>query len=94
MKAVDLKSDEFWYENGAVSSLSMSDGKHIRFTAVDKTYNLSVENPNKETSNFPVPDDGTYYTYEIKGSSGDTYTFTIVQNEPIATLPQMIVKVS
>ncbi len=94
MKEVDLNKDDFWYDNGIVSKLDMSNGKHIRFTAQDRNYNLTVETPNKRISKFPVPDDGTYHVYEITGSEDQTYTFTIDQSEPGGTVPQMIVRVN
>lgn len=93
MKAVDLNKDEFWYENGVVSRLDMSSGKHIRFTAVDRSYDLTVEKPDKKNSKFSVPNDGTYHTYEIEGKNGDTYTFKM-ENLPPVTVPQMIVRVN
>jgi len=94
MKAVDLNKDDFWYDNGVVSSLDMSSGKHVRFTAVDKNYELSVETPGGKKSKLPVPDDGTYHAYEIKGTVGETYKFTMDLNKPPVTVPQMIVRVN
>jgi hypothetical protein len=94
MKAVDLNKEEFWYENGVVTRLDMSSGKHIRFTAVDKNYNLTVEYPDKGTSKLHVPHDNTYHKFEISGSKGETYKFTIDQEGPPVTVPQMIVRVS
>ena len=94
MKDVNLNKNDFWYDNGIVSKLDMSSGKHIRFTALDKNYNLIVETPDKKTSKLPVPNDGTYHTYEIKGVKDDTYKFTIDLSKPTDTVPQMIVRVN
>ncbi|OGU71249.1 MAG: hypothetical protein A2V93_12790 [Ignavibacteria bacterium RBG_16_34_14] len=92
MKAVDLNKNNFWYNNGVVSSLDMSSGNHIHFTAVDKNYELSVEAPGGKKSKLPVPNDGTYHAYEIQGVKGVTYKFTI--DQPTETVPQMIVRVN
>jgi len=93
MKEVNLDKNNFWYDNKVVSNLDMSSGKHIRFTAVDKVYNLTVKEPGGRTSPFPVSNDGTYHPFEIQGSKGDTFTFTIDGVSPSGTVPQMIVKV-
>jgi hypothetical protein len=94
MKEVDLNKDDFWYDNSVVSSLDMSSGKHIRFTAVDKNYELSVETPGRTKSKLPIPDDGTYHPYEIQGVKGATYKFTMDLADPTGTVPQMIVRVN
>jgi hypothetical protein len=94
MKAVNLNKDDFWYDNGVVSSLDISSGSQIRFTAVDKNYELSVETPGGKKSKLPIPDDGTYHPYEIQGVKGATYKFTMDLNEPTGTVPQMIVRVN
>jgi hypothetical protein len=94
MKEVSLKSNEFWYDDKVTTNLDMSSGKHIRFTAVDNDYDLIVENPNGKNSNFPVPKDNTYHAFEISGSKGATYKFTIDQSGPGGTVPQMIVRVN
>jgi hypothetical protein len=93
MKEVNLNSNDFWYDNKVTSGLDMDNGKHIRFTAVDKAYDLNVANPNGRNSNFPVPKDGTYHAYEITGTKGQTYTFKIEQSGIQGTVPQMIVRV-
>jgi hypothetical protein len=93
MKEVNLNKNDFWSDGRVVSSLGMGSGKHIRFTAVDKNYDLQVTAPDKSSSRFPVPDDGTYHKYEIKGSKDQTYTFKMVQSEPPVTVPQMIVTI-
>lgn len=93
MKEVDLKSNDFWYDNKVTSTLDMANGKHIRFTAVDKSYNLNVENPNGRNSSFPVPKDNNYHAYEITGTKGQTYIFKIDESGTPGTVPQMIVRV-
>ncbi len=93
MKEVNLKKDDFWYDDKVVSALGMENEKHIRFTAVDKKYDLEVITPDKSTSRFSVPDDGTYHKYEIKGSKNQTYTFKMSETEPPVTVPQMIVTI-
>ncbi len=93
MKAVDLNKGDFWYDDKVTSSLGMESGKHIRFTAVDKNYQLEVIAPDKSSSRFPVPDDGDYHKFEIKGSKNQTYTFKMTQSEPPVTVPQMIVTI-
>lgn len=93
MKEVNLDKNQFWYEGSSVSSLGMGNGKHIRFTAIDVAYDLSVVTPDGKNDKFPVPKDGTYHRYEITGSKGDTYTFSIPTSTLAAALPQMIVKV-
>lgn len=95
MKAVDINQNTFWYDGNNVTSLDMGDGKHIRFTAVDKNYTLAVTLPDKSKVNFNVPDDKDYHEYEIKGKKNDIYTFDIVSSSgPGGTVPQMIVRVS
>ncbi len=93
MKEVNLNKGDFWYDNKVVRSLGMGDGKHIRFTAKDKNYSLEVIHPDKSASQFPVPDDGKYHTFEIKGTKNQQYTFKLNQTEPPVTVPQMIVTV-
>ncbi len=93
MKEVNLNKNDFWYDDKVVSSLGIGDGKHIRFTAADKNYDLEVITPDKSTSRFPVPDDGTYHKFEIKGAKNQTYTFKMIQSEPPVTVPQMIVTI-
>ncbi len=93
MKEVNLKKDDFWYDDKVVSTLGMGDGKHIHFTAVDKAYTLEVISPDKSSSRFPVPEDGTYHKFEIKGSKNQTYTFKMAQNALPVTVPQMIVTI-
>lgn len=93
MKEVNLKKDDFWYDNKVAGTLTMGNGKHIRFTAEDKNYELEVIAPDKSSSRFPVPDDGTYHKIEIKGSKNQTYTFKMTQSEPPVTVPQMIVTI-
>ena len=96
MKEVNLDKNQFLYNGSSVSSLDMGDGKHIRFTAKDVNYDLSVVRPDGSTGDFPVPDDGTYHAYEIKGTKGQTYTFSISSSTTDSvnlTVPQMIVKI-
>lgn len=93
MKEVNLNKDDFWYDDKVVSDLKMGNGKHIRFTAVDNDYKLDVEHPDKSKTSFHVPKDNNYHKFEIKGSKNQTYTFTIAQDKPPVTVPQMIVTV-
>ncbi len=93
MKEVSLNKNNFWYDDKVVNSLGMTDGNHIRFTAVDKSYDLSVITPDKSTSRISIPDDGTYHKYEIKGKKGQIYDFKMIQNGPPVTVPQMIVTI-
>ncbi len=95
MKVVDIKENTFWYDGKNVNNLDMSDGKHIRFKAVDKNYSLEVTQPDKSHVNFKVPDDNKYHKYEIKGKKDQTYTFDIISSSgPGGTVPQMIVRVN
>jgi hypothetical protein len=93
MKEVKLDRNAFWYDGNQVLTLDMGIDKHIRFTAIDVSYNLSVIDPKKGSSMFPVPDDGTYHAYEIQGTKGQTYTFSI-PDKIKGTVPQMIVKIN
>ncbi len=93
MKEINLNKNDFWYDDKVVNSLGMSDGNHIRFTAVDKNYDLSVINPDKSTSRISIPDDGSYHKYEIKGKKDQTYTFKMIQSDSPVTVPQMIVTI-
>ncbi len=93
MKEVNLNKNLFWYDGNSVNDLGMGDDKHIRFTAVDIAYNLEVTKPDGTSAKFPVPKDDTYHPYEIVGSKGQTYTFSIPASIE-GTVPQMIVKIS
>ena len=92
MKEVNLDKNQFLYDGSSVSSLNMGADKHIRFTAVDIAYDLSVTKPDGGDQGFPVPKDNTYHSYEIVGSKGQTYTFSIPSTVK-RTVPQMIVKI-
>ena len=92
MKAVELNNNEFYHDGKVVHNLDMPNGKHIRFRAEDKDYNLTVTDPDGNNSQFPVPKDGDHHDYKIKGKKDQQYTFSL--EDPDGVVPQMIVKVS
>jgi hypothetical protein len=97
MKEIHLDNNQFLEDSSgrwqSTSSLNMASGKHIRFTAIDKNYSLSVTKPDGSRDSINVPTDVPYVRYEIKGKKGETYTFSIPAASVQATVPQMIVTV-
>jgi hypothetical protein len=93
MKEVSLDKDNFYYNGQVASSLGMGDGKHIRFTAIDKNYNLNVVKPDGTQDYLAVNLDTTPDPYPIKGSKGQIYSFEITASEPPVTVPRMIVTI-
>lgn len=98
MKEIHLDNNQFLEDKSgtweSTSSLEMGDGKHIRFTAIDKNYSLSITKPDGSKDSLNVPTDVDYERYEITGKKGDQYTFSISTESVEATVPQMIVKVN
>ncbi len=73
----------------------MSDGKHVRFYAIDANYDLSATPPNAtQPEKIGLTKAGPYFAYPINGKKGDQYLFQIVSQSPKGTVPQMIVKIS
>ena len=77
MKEIHLDNNQFLEDKSgtweSTSSLEMGDGKHIRFTAIDKNYSLSITTPDGSKDSLNVPTNVDYERYEIKGKKGDQH---------------------
>jgi hypothetical protein len=104
MKEVNIDGGVPSYNDSPVSTLNMSQGKHIRFTAMDQAYIVEAfsEADGALSSDLPlsVPNDDAYHTLEIQGTKGNSYGLTIAPDSEGGAgggtdevKPTMIVKV-